>query len=66
MEQISLAGIGTCRRDRQPAEVPALGTAETISGAGVSVVQLLATTPLDAKLVKAIVDGNYTPSPSQR
>jgi hypothetical protein len=31
-----------------------------------SVIQLVAATGLDAKLVKAIVDGNYTPSPSQR
>jgi hypothetical protein len=34
--------------------------------AGISVVQLVAATRLDVKLVKAIVDGNYTPSPSQR
>jgi ribosome-binding protein aMBF1 (putative translation factor) len=34
--------------------------------AGISVVQLVATTGLDAKLVKAIVEGNYTPTPSQR
>ena len=34
--------------------------------AGVNVVQLVAATRLDVKLVKAIVDGNYTPSPSQR
>jgi hypothetical protein len=32
----------------------------------ISVVQLVSATSLDAKLVKAIVDGNYTPSPSQR
>jgi ribosome-binding protein aMBF1 (putative translation factor) len=34
--------------------------------AGVSVVQLVAATRLHVKLVKAIMDGNYTPSPSQR
>ena len=34
--------------------------------AGTSVQQLVAATGLDVKLVKAIVDGNYTPSPSQR
>jgi hypothetical protein len=33
---------------------------------GINVVQLVVATRLDAKLVKAIVDGNYTPSPSQR
>lgn len=33
---------------------------------GISVGQLVTATGLDAKLVKAIVSGNYTPSPSQR
>ena len=33
---------------------------------GIGVGQLAATSGLDAKLVKAIVSGNYTPSPSQR
>ncbi len=33
---------------------------------GMTVDQLVATAGLDAKLVKAIVSGNYTPSPSQR
>ena len=33
---------------------------------GISVDQLIAAAGLDAKLVKAIVSGNYTPSPSQR
>ncbi len=33
---------------------------------GISVGQLVAAAGLDAKLVKAIVSGNYTPSPSQR
>lgn len=34
--------------------------------AGTSVMQLAAATGLDMKLVKTIVDGNYTPSPQQR
>jgi hypothetical protein len=34
--------------------------------AAMSVDQLVAATGLDAKLLKAIVSGNYTPSPSQR
>jgi transcriptional regulator with XRE-family HTH domain len=34
--------------------------------AGLSVDQLVTATGLDAKLVKAIVSGNYTPSPAQR
>ena len=33
---------------------------------GISVDQLVTATGLDAKLVKAIVTGNYTPSPAQR
>ena len=33
---------------------------------GISVDQLVAAAGLDSKLVKAIVSGNYTPSPSQR
>jgi len=33
---------------------------------GISVGQLVTAAGLDAKLVKAIVSGNYTPSPSQR
>jgi hypothetical protein len=33
---------------------------------GLGIDQLVAATGLDAKLVKAIVSGNYTPSPSQR
>jgi ribosome-binding protein aMBF1 (putative translation factor) len=33
---------------------------------GMSVDQLVAAAGLDTKLVKAIVSGNYTPSPSQR
>lgn len=37
-----------------------------MEGAGISLAQLVAATGLDPKLVKAIVDGNYTPSPSQR
>ena len=34
--------------------------------AGIGVGQLVTATGLDAKVVKAIVSGNYTPSPSQR
>jgi hypothetical protein len=34
--------------------------------AGISVAQLVKITGLDAKLVAAIVTGNYTPSPSHR
>ena len=34
--------------------------------AGISLDQLVAAAGLDAKLVKAIVSGNYTPSPAQR
>ena len=34
--------------------------------AGISVSQLVAASGLDATVVKAIVSGNYTPSPSQR
>jgi len=33
---------------------------------GMSVGELVAATGLDAKLVKAVVGGNYTASPSQR
>jgi ribosome-binding protein aMBF1 (putative translation factor) len=33
---------------------------------GIGVGQLAAAAGLDSKLVKAIVSGNYTPSPSQR
>jgi hypothetical protein len=34
--------------------------------AGINLGQLVAATGLDAKLVKAIVSGNYTASPSER
>jgi hypothetical protein len=33
---------------------------------GIGVSQLVAATGFDARLIKAIVGGNYTPSPSQR
>jgi hypothetical protein len=33
---------------------------------GIGIGQLVTATGLDAKLVKAVVSGNYTPSPSQR
>jgi ribosome-binding protein aMBF1 (putative translation factor) len=37
-----------------------------IEETGISIDQLATTTGLDRKLIKAIVSGNYTPSPSQR
>ncbi|PWU07372.1 MAG: hypothetical protein C5B51_10155 [Terriglobia bacterium] len=37
-----------------------------IEESGISVGQLVSATGLHAKLVKAIVSGNYTPSPLQR
>jgi len=40
--------------------------ARYVEESGVSVDQLAATAGLDGKLVKAIVSGNYTPSPMQR
>ena len=40
--------------------------ARYLEQAAMSVDQLVAATKLDAKLVKAIVTGNYTPSPSER
>jgi len=40
--------------------------AHYVEETGISVGQLVAAAGLDAKLVKAIVSGNYTPSPSQR
>jgi ribosome-binding protein aMBF1 (putative translation factor) len=40
--------------------------ARYLEEAGTSVGQLVAASGLDAKVVKAIVDGNYTPSPAQR
>jgi transcriptional regulator with XRE-family HTH domain len=40
--------------------------ARCMEEAGMSVAQLVTITGLDAKLVSAIADGNYTPSPSQR
>jgi ribosome-binding protein aMBF1 (putative translation factor) len=40
--------------------------ARYIEEAGISMAKLVTATGLDPKLVKAIVDGNYTPSPSQR
>jgi ribosome-binding protein aMBF1 (putative translation factor) len=33
---------------------------------GIGIDQLVTVARLDAKLIKAIVSGNYTPSPSQR
>ena len=40
--------------------------ARCMEEAGTSAAQLATITGLDAKLVSAIADGNYTPSPSQR
>ena len=40
--------------------------AHYMEAAGISVDQLVDASGLDAKVVKAIVSGNYTPSPSQR
>ena len=40
--------------------------ARYLEDAGMSLDQLVSTSGLDAKVVKAIVSGGYTPSPSQR
>ena len=40
--------------------------AQHLEELGVTVEQLTASAELDAKLVKAIVTGNYTPSPFER
>jgi plasmid maintenance system antidote protein VapI len=40
--------------------------ARLMEEAGVSVVELVAATGLDRKLVQAVVSGNYTASPPQR
>jgi len=40
--------------------------ARYLEDTGISVDQLVASAGLDKKTVKAIVNGNYTPSPSQR
>jgi len=40
--------------------------ARYIEEAGMSVGQLVAATGLDSELIKAVVSGNYTPSPLQR
>jgi len=40
--------------------------ARTMEETGIGLDQLVAAAGLDAKLVKAIISGNYTPSPSQR
>jgi transcriptional regulator with XRE-family HTH domain len=37
-----------------------------MAAAGISLEQLVAATGIEKKIVKAIVSGNYTPSPSQR
>jgi hypothetical protein len=50
--------------DKMPAVMKPL--ARHMEEAGISVGQLVTAARLDAKLVKAIVSGNYIPSPSQR
>jgi transcriptional regulator with XRE-family HTH domain len=40
--------------------------ASFMEAGGITTVQLAQAAGLDAKLVKAIVGGNYTPSPSER
>jgi ribosome-binding protein aMBF1 (putative translation factor) len=40
--------------------------ARHLEASGISVGQLAKATGLDAKLVRVIISGNYTPSPSQR
>ena len=40
--------------------------ADHLAEAGMSVDDLVSSTGIDAKTVKAIVTGNYTPSPDQR
>lgn len=40
--------------------------ARHLEAGGITVAQLITASGLDAKLVKAIVSGNFTPSPSQR
>ena len=40
--------------------------ARYVEETGISVGQLVTATGMDAKLVKVIIRGNYTPSPSQR
>ena len=40
--------------------------ARYLEDTGMSIDQLITAAGLDAKLVKAIVSGNYTPSPSER
>jgi hypothetical protein len=37
-----------------------------MEGAGMSVDQLIRTSGLEAKVVKAVISGNYTPSPDDR
>ena len=40
--------------------------ARYLEAGGITVAQLITASGLDAKLVKAIVSGNFTPSPFQR
>ena len=52
------------RSDNISAEVKPIQT--YMDAAGVSIAQLATASGLDRKLVKAIVSGNYTPSPIER
>ena len=40
--------------------------ADCMEAAGISVAQLVTITGLDGKLIRAIADGNYIPTPMQR
>ena len=40
--------------------------AQHMEASGIGIEELIASSGLDAKLVKAIVSGNYTPGPSDR
>ena len=52
------------KSDKMAAVMKAI--AQVMEETGISVGELVKSTGLDAKLVKAVVSGNYTPSPSQR
>jgi hypothetical protein len=62
---------GPCRAKVHNTSVVSLGyamkpIAACMEEAGMSIDQLVVAAGLDTKLVKAIVSGNYTPSPTQR
>ena len=52
------------KSDKMAAVMKAI--AQVMEETGIGVGELVKSTGLDAKLVKAVVSGNYTPSPSQR